>query len=189
MAGLRLRQEGWAFVAGLAINLTASLILWHHHRDVLLDQWWPSLLELNAVRIFAATAAKSTISAIAGNVERALGLLASSPDDRDVGMLVLDSDYQFHRDLVDFQGNSIISNHYRLNAARLRLFRINIGEPLQRLDVAAKEHLKILDACLSRNADLAAKRLAQHIEISREHTLGIRPMRKTAGRLPTDPRD
>jgi DNA-binding GntR family transcriptional regulator len=145
------------------------------------------LLELNAVRIFAATAPESVVSEIANNVERALDLLASSPDNREVGMLVLDGDYQFHRDLVDFQDNSIISNHYRLNAARLRLFRINIGEPLQRLDVAAKEHLKILDACLGRNAELAAKRLAQHIEISREHTLGIRPMRKTAGRPATNP--
>jgi hypothetical protein len=74
-----------------------------------------------------------------------------------------------------------------LNAARRRSFRINIGEPLQRLDVAANEHLKISDACLGRNGELAAKRLAQHIEISREHTLGIRPMRRTAGRPAINP--
>ena len=69
-----------------------------------------------------------------------------------------------------------ISKHYRLNAARLRLFRINIGEPLQRLDIAAQEHLEILAACRRRDADLAVTRLARHIEISREHTLGLRPM-------------
>jgi DNA-binding GntR family transcriptional regulator len=47
----------------------------------------------------------------------------------------------------------------------------------QRLDVAAKEHLGILDACLDHDVELAVTRLAKHIEISREHTLGIRPMR------------
>jgi DNA-binding GntR family transcriptional regulator len=139
------------------------------------------LLELNAVRDFAVSADDATISALTTDVEKSLQLLESSPDDRSVRMTVLDRDYQFHRDLVDFRGNGIISNHYRLNAARLRLFRINIGQPLQRLDVAAREHLEILEACRRRDADLAAERLAQHIEVSREHTLGIRPMRPMRG--------
>jgi DNA-binding GntR family transcriptional regulator len=92
---------------------------------------------------------------------------------------VLDDDFKFHKDLIDFQRNEIISKHYSLNAARVRLFRISIGEPLQRLDVAAEEHLEILDACLDRDVELAVTRLARHIEISREHTLGLRPMRRS----------
>jgi DNA-binding GntR family transcriptional regulator len=135
------------------------------------------LLELAAVRHFAANASADRIAGLVTEVEASLALLARSPQDRAVRMTVLDRDYQFHRDLVDFQGNDIISSHYRLNAARLRLFRINLGEPLARLDLAAGEHLEILDACARRDAPLAVKRLAQHIEISREHTLGIRPMR------------
>jgi hypothetical protein len=34
-----------------------------------------------------------------------------------------------------------------------------------------------MSACLDRDADLAIERLVRHIEISREHTLGLRPMR------------
>jgi DNA-binding GntR family transcriptional regulator len=141
------------------------------------------LLELSAIRHFVASAGEEQIRSAIVDVEGSLDLLAQSPNDRSVRMTVLDRDYQFHRDLVDFQRNEIISNHYRLNAARLRLFRINLGEPLERLDVAAKEHLEILDACQKRDPDLAAHRLAQHIEISREHTLGLRPMRSQANRL------
>ncbi len=100
---------------------------------------------------------------------------------------VLDEDYKFHRDMIDFQGNEIISKHYSLNAARLRLFRINMGEPLQRLDVAAREHLAILEACRDRDAELAVARLSQHIEVSREHTLGLRPMRWGADSAPARP--
>jgi DNA-binding GntR family transcriptional regulator len=135
------------------------------------------MLELHAIRYFAATATQEQVKGLMQEVERSLNALAKSSQDRKVRMKALDADYRFHKDLVDFQDNEIISKHYSLNAARLRLFRINIGEPLARLDIAAQEHLEILDACLRRKAELAAERLAKHIEISREHTLGIRPMR------------
>jgi DNA-binding GntR family transcriptional regulator len=138
------------------------------------------MLELHAVRYFAATATEERIGSLMEDVQRSLNVLAKSPQDRKVRMKVLDADYRFHKELVDFQDNEIISKHYSLNAARLRLFRINIGEPLARLDIAAQEHLDILDACRKRKPDLAAERLTKHIEISREHTLGIRPMRAFA---------
>ena len=137
------------------------------------------LLELNAVRLFATSASDEVILGMMAKVTKSLKLLELSPNDLEVRWKVLDDDYQFHKDLVDFQNNEILSKHYSLNAARLRLFRINIGEPLQRLDVAAREHLTILDACRDREPERAVTRLAEHIEISREHTLGLRPMRWT----------
>ena len=139
------------------------------------------LLELSAVRHFVATAARKVIDALVRSVEASLASIEADLDSREVRLRALDKDYEFHKDLVDFQCNEIISKHYSLNAARLRLFRINIGEPLRRLDVAAREHLRILEACRKGNADLAVSRLTNHIEISREHTLGLRPMRSMGG--------
>ena len=118
----------------------------------------------------------AAIPAIAAKVKQSLEAMVKSPKDRKVRIAALDCDYQFHKDLIDFQNNEIISKHYSLNAARLRLFRASLGEPLQRLEVAAKEHLEILDACRARDAGLAVARLAEHVQVSREHTLGIRPM-------------
>ena len=134
------------------------------------------LLETNAVKLLIARADTETMAAMAHDVEKSLEALAKSPKDREVRIAALDGDYQFHKDLIDFQKNEIISKHYSLNAARLRLFRASLGEPLQRLELAAKEHLEILDACRARNGDLAVARLCEHIQISREHTLGIRSM-------------
>ena len=134
------------------------------------------LLEVNAVKLLIARGDAEMISGMAAKVEKSLEALARSPKERKVRVAVLDADYQFHKDLIDFQKNEIISKHYSLNAARLRLFRASLGEPLQRLELAAKEHLEILDACLARNTDLAVARLSEHVQISREHTLGIRPM-------------
>jgi DNA-binding GntR family transcriptional regulator len=134
------------------------------------------LLETSAVKHLIARADAEEIAAIAAKVEQSLETMAKSPKDRKVRIAALDCDYQFHKDLIDLQKNEIISKHYSLNAARLRLFRASLGEPLQRLEVAAQEHLEILDACGARNADLAVARLSEHVQISREHTLGIRPM-------------
>lgn len=138
------------------------------------------LLELNAVRHFVATAPDEAIDELIAKVKKSIRAIERAPNDVAVRWQVLDDDYQFHKDLVDFQQNEILSKHYSLNAARLRLFRINIGQPLLRLEVAAKEHLDILEACKQRDAATAADLLGKHIEISREHTLGIRSMQRFA---------
>jgi DNA-binding GntR family transcriptional regulator len=140
------------------------------------------LLELAAVRALAETATPAQLAAFRHEEERSLALLAAAPEDEAVCREVLDRDYAFHKRLIDAQDNAIISQHYSMNAARLRLFRVNLGEPLERLGVSAREHLAILDACAARDPDLAAARLAEHIEISREHTLGLRPMRRVTPR-------
>jgi DNA-binding GntR family transcriptional regulator len=146
------------------------------------------LLELNAVRIVASSAPEQFIVAMMAKVAGSLKLLEVSPDDIEVRWKVLDDDYQFHKDLIDFQNNEILSKHYSLNAARLRLFRMNIGQPLLRLDIAAAEHQAILEACRRRDSESAADLLIRHIEISREHTLGIRPMQRFAdNRVRSDP--
>lgn len=134
------------------------------------------LLETNALKLLIARADEETIDALARGVERSLDALAKSPRDRTVRVAALDADYRFHKDLIDFQKNEIISKHYSLNAARLRLFRASLGEPLQRLEVAGREHLEVLEACRAGDTGLAVARLAEHIQISREHTLGVRPM-------------
>lgn len=140
------------------------------------------LLELSAVRHFAETASADEMAQFRQRVEKTLAAIRKAPGDRAVRVSSLEADYRFHKDIVDFQNNEIMSKHYSLNAARLRLFRVNMGEPLQRQDVAAVEHLDILAACTRRNADKAVALLGQHIEISREHTLGLRPMRAMGGR-------
>ncbi len=91
---------------------------------------------------------------------------------------MLDDDYQFHKDLVDFQDNEIISKHYSLNAARLRLFRINMGQPLLRLEVGGAGASGDSRCLQEARCQTAVDLLTRHIEISREHALGIRPMER-----------
>lgn len=110
------------------------------------------LLESEAIRNFALNADKDEITAVKNKVKQTLAELKASPSNREVRMQALDDDYQFHKAIIDFRRNEIFSRYYSLNAARLRLFRINLGEPLARLDIAAKEHLQMLEACAARDA-------------------------------------
>ncbi len=43
------QREDWAFVAGLAVNLAASLIVWHFRWDVPFETWWLYLVQANIV--------------------------------------------------------------------------------------------------------------------------------------------
>lgn len=134
------------------------------------------LLEINAFRRLAEHGSPRDISTLRTDVEKVLAALKKSPDDRRVQIRALESDFAFHKAAIDLQRNDIISKHYSFNAARVRLFRLNMGEPLKRLAVAAKEHCAILDACAAGDADLTERLLSEHIEVSRAHTLGLRPM-------------
>jgi hypothetical protein len=42
------RQEGWAFIAGLGVNLAASLLVWHFCRAAPFESWGVVLLQANA---------------------------------------------------------------------------------------------------------------------------------------------
>lgn len=134
------------------------------------------LLELDAVRAIAERADRTFVEQLAREAEGTLRTLGRAPS-LDARRDALDCDYRFHKALVDFQDNEIVSKHYSMNAARLRLFRASIGEPLQRQELAHREHLEVLEACLAREPERAATLLARHIEVSREHTLGLRPVR------------
>lgn len=143
-----------------------------------------ALLELSALRRLIERASDDELAAADAKVRQSLAKMARKPHDRATRMAALDDDFTFHKALIDFQRNGIVSKHYSMNAARLRLFRVNIGEPLQRLEIAAQEHLDILAACAKRDAERACALLAAHIEISREHTLGLRPIAPMAARSP-----
>jgi hypothetical protein len=49
------RREDWAFVAGLGVNLAASLVVWHFHRGQPLEDWLVPLMQANVIANAAGT--------------------------------------------------------------------------------------------------------------------------------------
>jgi hypothetical protein len=46
---LRERSPGYAFSAGLVVNVAVSLIVWHSHRQLAPAEWWVDLLQANVM--------------------------------------------------------------------------------------------------------------------------------------------
>ena len=134
------------------------------------------LHETAAIARLVEKGSPEAIARLRGGVRNALDKLEKSPTDAAVRKDVLEDDFNFHRSIVEMMGNEISDLYYSLNAARLRLFRVNLGEPYARLEIAAQEHLAILDAAERRDAEEAHQLITRHINVSREHTLGVRPM-------------
>jgi hypothetical protein len=43
------RREAWAFIAGLGVNLTVSLVVWHGFRAAAPEAWWLTLVQANVI--------------------------------------------------------------------------------------------------------------------------------------------
>lgn len=134
------------------------------------------LLEEAAIAVFADRAPVETVDRMRADTVAMLEALDRSPDDDRVVDAALEAAWNFHDEIIDFQGNAIVSHHYRLNSARIRLFRSNayrstIGEQLA---PSLRHHLTILDASGRRDADAAVRLIREDIETSRTITLGLK---------------
>ena len=51
LLALRQRQDAWAFVGGLCVNLAVTLPIWHAHQMDLLTVWWLPLVQANVLAV------------------------------------------------------------------------------------------------------------------------------------------
>ncbi len=81
-------------------------------------------------------------------------------------------DWRMHDAFIDSMDNEIITEAYRINAARIRLMR-GTGNRLsaQRILPALNEHLAVLAACKARDVEGAVSHLEHHINVSQRHAL------------------
>lgn len=77
-------------------------------------------------------------------------------------------DSDLHEKMVDSMGNDILSEIYRVNSLRIRLIRLeNTILTREGLVPAMTEHLNLIKAIKTRNADTAVAALSTHIEVAR----------------------
>lgn len=134
------------------------------------------LLERAAIHDFAARAPEATVNRLRAETERLVEALAKKPGDRRTLEAAVEAAWNFHEEIIDFQANAIVSHHYRLNSARIRLFRSATYRHTisEQIAPALGQHLRVLDACLRRDTEDAARLIAEDIETSRSITLGLR---------------
>ena len=129
------------------------------------------VLEKEAVSQYAASAPLEAMERLEEETRRVVQRAEHGITPR-VQEEAVEVDWQMHDAFIDSMDNDIISESYRINAARIRLMR-GAGNrlPAQRLVPALHEHLEILAACKARDVDEAVEQIRRHIHISQKLTL------------------
>ncbi len=118
---------------------------------------------------------RATDSEIDGLIKRTEGLrerLEDASDDPDLMTEAYKTDRALHDRLIESIGNSIVSDTYDLNFAKIRLIRLNGKHlPGRSLDIM-NEHLEILRALKARDIESARSALKKHLVVSHRRALG-----------------
>ncbi len=134
-------------------------------------------IEREAIGLFIGSASDAVLAEIRAAHEAILERAGTSLEATAMAALIDDSqrtDWNFHDQIVDSLNNGIISNSYRVNSIKIRLIR----QSLIRLEAdiivpVMNDHMKVLEALESRDADRAVTALSEHIEHARMRALGL----------------
>ena len=85
-----------------------------------------------------------------------------------------DIDWVLHATIIDFLGNAIISEAYRVNSIKIRLIRQQ-QTTLSKATVlpAMQDHMAILSAIAGRDADAAVAAMQNHITSARKRAMEL----------------
>lgn len=125
------------------------------------------IYEEAAIRIFAGKAPKALVKDLLKRTAAAAGLtrLRLTPQLR---ARAVETDWAMHDAIIDHAGNALLTEAYRINAARIRLIRVTNVFSDARLPEVFAEHAAILEACLRRDIPAAVNALRSHIQTSED---------------------
>jgi DNA-binding GntR family transcriptional regulator len=120
-----------------------------------------------AIRVFAAEAPQALIQDLLDRAAAAAELSKRklTPPLR---AQAVEADWAMHDAIIDSIGNSLLSQAYRINAARIRLIRVTNVFSDARLPEVFTEHATILEACRRRDVAAAVHALRSHVETSED---------------------
>jgi DNA-binding GntR family transcriptional regulator len=130
-------------------------------------------LEEAAVRLYAREADPAEVARLRENHERILRRHAAG-DDAELMPDAEAVDLSLHEAIVDHLGNEIVAAAYRVNWIKIKLIRLSetrLYVPM--IPSVIGEHLKIIEAVERRDADAAARAMAEHIETARQRALTL----------------
>ena len=129
------------------------------------------IIEKEGVRAYVNTASRDAIVALR---DRTVALLEHA-DKEGVTAAITQSHYvlnsDFHNALVDSLDNDLLLTAYHINEARIRLIRLGNRETGDQIIPAQREHLRILQACVERDAVQAVQLLEEHILAAQRRAL------------------
>ncbi len=132
-----------------------------------------SIIEGEAISEFCKSATTEEIDRLAAQHEdiRDAAVESMSPE---VLQKAQQIDWEFHDQIIDAMGNSIISDIHRINAIKIRLIRNSDTRMLPELVVSVlDEHLAIFAALKERDSAEAVVAIHAHIQSAKRRALGM----------------
>lgn len=127
-------------------------------------------LEKDAVQKFAAGDNIAMCQEMLRETQSVLDEAASKPSE-DVLERAVELDWRLHDDIMSSLNNRLITEVYQINAARLRLIKINNRLTPVRVAGALQEHIEILEHCIAQNPEGAALAMEKHINTAMDRAI------------------
>ncbi len=127
-------------------------------------------LELHAISIFASGEFAVAVKSMLKETRKAREALLDEMSDEALERALV-VDWNMHDKIIECTDNKLLIETYQVNAARLRLIRVNNRLTHDRAVAALDEHIKILEHCEAKDVDAAATMLGDHIETSMARSL------------------
>lgn len=129
------------------------------------------VIEVEAARRIARAPNVEMLTDLRARTQDIIDKSHSDPSD-DLMQEGLEVDLELHEHLLSAFSNSLIRESYQLLADRIRLIRMNSQYTMDRLRVAMREHLEIIDALLAEDQDTAVASVHAHLKTSWRRSLG-----------------
>jgi len=130
-----------------------------------------TILELAAVRRFAATADDATLAELERSTRAVLERMGDGADGKLIDV-ALQVDWGMHNLMIEAMGNHILTSAHQQNFDKIRMIRLH-GRSPRFLPLALEEHLAVIKALKRRDADAAASALQRHLAAAERRALGL----------------
>lgn len=128
------------------------------------------VLELSAVRNLASGEHADVVERLLADTQQVLEQARKGSSDELLERAV-EVDWEMHDQIIDRMGNDLLSEIYRVNAARLRLIKVNNRLSTERAVQALEEHVSVLEHCRDREPENATRALERHLLIAMDRAL------------------
>jgi DNA-binding GntR family transcriptional regulator len=132
-----------------------------------------SIIERAAVRVFAETADDALLSDLAARHAALIAKIEASGLSHDDLPEVDALEQLMHSSVIGIMQNPLIDVSYRRMMNYLRLLRLDRKFTSPIILRTLREHVAILDACTSRNADAAEAALQAHLQAAIQRNIGF----------------
>ena len=132
------------------------------------------VLEKEAVQFFVTNAHENLIKELKENHQKFVKFSKKAQSPQELREIIQQEEFEIHEKIISFLGNDLIARIYRLNADRIKLFRLDYDFSYTNEHVidALNEHGEIIEAMIKRDLNKTLQKMDDHLSMALKRALG-----------------